>query len=163
MNMLPACNPGEKVMKPEELKIYADFMKQYGLEYLEVKKGDFYLILGKKGAVQQTANGKRVEQSISDIKQEEIIEQYQQPLQQLENVVYVKSPLVGTFYRAPSPESPPFIELGSTVKQGTTLCIIEAMKVMNEIKSEHNGVVKEILVENGKPVEYGQVLFIIQL
>ncbi|HNS32571.1 MAG TPA: acetyl-CoA carboxylase biotin carboxyl carrier protein [bacterium] len=150
-------------MKTEELKIYADFMKTYGLEYLEVKKGDFCLVMGKKGTVKQVPNDKKREQFASDIKQEEILEEYKRPSQQLENVIYVKSPLVGTFYRSPSPQSPPFAELGTSVKQGTTLCIIEAMKVMNEIKSEHNGVIKEILVENGKSVEYGQVLFVIQL
>ncbi|UOP05298.1 acetyl-CoA carboxylase biotin carboxyl carrier protein [Conchiformibius kuhniae] len=73
-----------------------------------------------------------------------------------------KSPMVGTFYRAPSPSSPPFVEVGQTVKAGDTLCIIEAMKLMNEIEAETSGVVKEILVENGTPVEYGEPLFIIE-
>lgn len=73
-----------------------------------------------------------------------------------------KSPMVGTFYRAPSPTSPPFVEVGQTVKAGDTLCIIEAMKLMNEIEAEKSGVVKEILVENGHPVEYGEPLFIIE-
>ncbi|OSI23143.1 acetyl-CoA carboxylase biotin carboxyl carrier protein [Neisseria dumasiana] len=73
-----------------------------------------------------------------------------------------KSPMVGTFYRAPSPTSPPFVEVGQTVKAGDTLCIIEAMKLMNEIEAEKSGVVKEILVENGQPVEYGEPLFIIE-
>ena len=74
---------------------------------------------------------------------------------------YVKSPMVGTFYRSPSPGASPFIEVGQTVKPGDTLCIIEAMKLLNEIEAEVGGVVKEILVENGQPVEYGQPLFII--
>ncbi|UOO76871.1 acetyl-CoA carboxylase biotin carboxyl carrier protein [Neisseria sp. Dent CA1/247] len=73
-----------------------------------------------------------------------------------------KSPMVGTFYRAPSPTSPPFAEVGQTVKAGDTLCIIEAMKLMNEIEAEKSGVIKEILVENGQPVEYGEPLFIIE-
>lgn len=73
-----------------------------------------------------------------------------------------KSPMVGTFYRAPSPSSPAFVEVGQTVKAGDTLCIIEAMKLMNEIEAEKSGVVKEILVENGQPVEYGEPLFIIE-
>jgi acetyl-CoA carboxylase biotin carboxyl carrier protein len=74
----------------------------------------------------------------------------------------VKSPMVGTFYRAPSPGAPSFIELGATVKAGDTLCIIEAMKLLNEIESDVSGTVKKILVENGQPVEYGQPLFIIE-
>jgi len=73
----------------------------------------------------------------------------------------VKSPMVGTFYRSPSPGAAAFVELGQTVKPGDTLCIIEAMKLLNEIEAEVGGVLKEILVENGQPVEYGQPLFVI--
>ncbi|MGV6818789.1 MAG: acetyl-CoA carboxylase biotin carboxyl carrier protein [Thiotrichales bacterium] len=74
----------------------------------------------------------------------------------------VTSPMVGTFYRAPSPGAPPFVEVGQSVSAGDTLCIIEAMKMLNQIESEVSGVVKSILVENGSPVEYGQPLFIIE-
>lgn len=73
----------------------------------------------------------------------------------------VKSPMVGTFYRSPSPESKYFVEVGSSVAAGDTLCIIEAMKLLNEIETDKGGVVKAILVENGQPVEYGEPLFII--
>jgi acetyl-CoA carboxylase biotin carboxyl carrier protein len=73
----------------------------------------------------------------------------------------VKSPMVGTFYRSPSPGASSFVELGQAIKPGDTLCIIEAMKLLNEIEAEVGGVIKEILVENGQPVEYGQPLFII--
>lgn len=73
----------------------------------------------------------------------------------------VKSPMVGTFYRSPSPESKSFVDVGSSVNVGDTLCIIEAMKLLNEIESDHAGVIKAILVENGQPVEYGEPLFII--
>lgn len=73
----------------------------------------------------------------------------------------VKAPMVGTFYRAPSPGAAPFVEVGQTVKEGDPLCIIEAMKLLNEIEADKSGVIKEILVENGGPVEYGQPLFII--
>ena len=73
----------------------------------------------------------------------------------------VKAPMVGTFYRANAPGAKPFVELGQSVKQGDALCIIEAMKLMNEIESDAAGIVKAILVENGQPVEYGQPLFII--
>ena len=73
----------------------------------------------------------------------------------------IKSPMVGTFYRAASPDAEPFIEVGSTVKVGDRLCIIEAMKLLNEIESEFAGTVKAILVDNGQPVEYGESLFII--
>ena len=74
----------------------------------------------------------------------------------------VKSPMVGTLYHAPNPDSPPFVKVGSTVKVGDTLCIIEAMKLMNEIESEYAGTVTQILVDNGQPIEYGQPLFVIE-
>lgn len=73
----------------------------------------------------------------------------------------VKAPMVGTFYRSASPGSEPFVEIGSTVKVGQSLCIIEAMKLLNEIESDCAGTVKAILVENGQPVEYGEPLFVI--
>lgn len=73
----------------------------------------------------------------------------------------VKAPMVGTFYRSPSPDAKPFVEVGQAVKEGDTICIIEAMKLMNEIEADASGVVKAILVENGQPVEYGQPLFIL--
>ncbi|CAB3745040.1 MULTISPECIES: acetyl-CoA carboxylase biotin carboxyl carrier protein [Achromobacter] len=73
----------------------------------------------------------------------------------------VKAPMVGTFYRSPNPGAAPFIDVGATVKEGDPLCIIEAMKLLNEIEADKSGVIKEILVENGEPVEYGQPLFVI--
>ena len=73
----------------------------------------------------------------------------------------VKSPMVGTFYRSPAPDAKPFIEVGDTVKEGQTICVIEAMKLMNEIEADASGTIKAILVENGQPVEYGQALFVI--
>ncbi len=77
------------------------------------------------------------------------------------NYAEVTSPMVGTFYRAPAPEAPSYVEVGSRVAKGQTLCILEAMKLMNELESDFDGVVREILVENGEPVEYGQTLFLI--
>ena len=74
----------------------------------------------------------------------------------------VTSPLVGTFYRSPSLDSPPFIEVGSEVRKGDILCIVESMKLMNEIEAEFDGVVVSILVENGQSVEYGQTLFLVE-
>jgi acetyl-CoA carboxylase biotin carboxyl carrier protein len=74
----------------------------------------------------------------------------------------VKSPMVGTFYRSPSPSTPSFVEVGKSVKVGDTLCIIEAMKMFNQIEADKSGVIKAILVENATPVEYGQPLFVIE-
>ena len=75
------------------------------------------------------------------------------------NYIEITSPMVGTFYSAPSPESPPYVTVGQDVSEDTVVCLMEAMKVMNEIKAEVRGVVAEIVAENGKPVQYGQVLF----
>jgi acetyl-CoA carboxylase biotin carboxyl carrier protein len=74
----------------------------------------------------------------------------------------IKSPMVGTLYTAPEPGAPPFVEVGARVKKGQTVCIIEAMKLMNEIESEYDGVVKSRLVENAQPVEFGQTLFVVE-
>lgn len=81
------------------------------------------------------------------------------PVETDERIVYVTSPFVGTFYRSPSPDAPAFVEVGSSIREGQTLCIIEAMKLMNEIEADSAGIIVEILVENGKPVEFGQKLF----
>jgi len=75
------------------------------------------------------------------------------------NLLEMRSPIVGTFYRSPSPESPSYVDVGHTVKTGQKLCIIEAMKIMNEIESDYDGKIVEICVENAQPVEYNQVLF----
>lgn len=75
------------------------------------------------------------------------------------NVVFITSPFVGTFYRAPAPDADPFVEVGAVVKKGQTLCIVEAMKLMNEIEAEFPGSILEVLVENGQSVEFGQKLF----
>ena len=75
---------------------------------------------------------------------------------------HITSPMVGTFYRASSPDAGPFVEIGSTVKKGEILCIIEAMKILNEIESDKDGVIKKILIENGQPVEFGEPLFVVE-
>ncbi|HKK52296.1 MAG TPA: acetyl-CoA carboxylase biotin carboxyl carrier protein [Myxococcota bacterium] len=75
------------------------------------------------------------------------------------HLIEVTSPMVGTFYRAPAPDAPPYVEVGDTIGEGATLCIIEAMKLMNELEAELSGSIAEICVENAEPVEYGQVLF----
>lgn len=78
------------------------------------------------------------------------------------NLKQIKSPMVGTFYRSPAPGSEPFTEIGQAVTVGQTVCIVEAMKLMNEIGSDFNGVIRRVLTENGQPVEYGQPLFLVE-
>jgi acetyl-CoA carboxylase biotin carboxyl carrier protein len=82
--------------------------------------------------------------------------------EETQRLITVTSPIVGTFYRSPSPDAPPFADAGLRIKKGHVLCIIEAMKLMNEIESEVDGVVVKALVENGQPVEYGEPLFLIE-
>jgi acetyl-CoA carboxylase biotin carboxyl carrier protein len=85
----------------------------------------------------------------------------QAPAEQ-DDLFYAKSPIVGTFYRSPNPASPPFVSVGDVVEKGTVLCIVEAMKLMNEIEAEVAGQITAVLVENGQPVEYGEKLFAIR-
>ena len=87
------------------------------------------------------------------------------PIQEVPKVpagLEIKSPMVGTFYRAPAPEAAPFVEVGQEIEPGQVLCVLEAMKLMNEIKSEVRGKILQIRIENGQPVEFGQVLFIVE-
>ena len=83
------------------------------------------------------------------------------PSQKLDNGFDVLSPMVGTFYACPSPDEPPYVKVGDTVKEGDTLCIIEAMKMMNQIEADVSGVIKSIRVQNGDPVEFDQIIFVI--
>lgn len=96
------------------------------------------------------------------VPKEEMIIEKEKEEEEVQRLITVTSPIVGTFYRAPSPDAEPFVEVGSKVTKGQVLCIIEAMKLMNEIESEVDGIVVKILVENGQPVEYGEPLFLIE-
>jgi acetyl-CoA carboxylase biotin carboxyl carrier protein len=91
-----------------------------------------------------------------------VIEKTTETEEDTQRLVTVTAPIVGTFYRSPSPDSPPFVDAGIRVKKGQVICIIEAMKLMNEIESEMDGVLVRVLVENGQPVEYGEPLFLIE-
>ncbi len=101
----------------------------------------------------------RVEVPYKEVRYQELLPPSEEVPQ--DNLHVIKSPLVGTFYRSPSPGAPPFVEVGDIVSPGQVLCIVEALKVMNEIESDVRGKVVKILVENGETVEYGQPLFII--
>jgi oxaloacetate decarboxylase alpha subunit len=111
---------------------------------------------------------KREKHVIAAVPQQTIVHQSapeaapSKPKQEEEGVVAITAPMVGTFYRSPSPDSSPYVEVGDRVEPGKTVCIIEAMKLFNEIESEIRGEVVKALVENGQPVEYGQKLFLIR-
>lgn len=115
--------------------------EKYNLEEIEYQEGDLKIRIKRK-----PLRDKRV-------KKEETLP---------EGMHVIRSPFVGTFYRAPSPEAPPFVREGDVVQKGQVLCIIESMKIMNEVESDVDGRIVSILVENGTPVEYGQELFLIE-
>jgi len=141
-------------MNLEELRKIIDIFESSSLSELEIEeKGiKFRLVKKVESATIYERGGAHMEQVKASPAEEE----------SKGNEISVRSPLVGTFYRASSPGEKPFVEVGQFVHPGQTLCIIEAMKVMNEITSEVTGRIKSILVENGQPVEYDQELFVIE-
>ncbi|MDE3108819.1 MAG: acetyl-CoA carboxylase biotin carboxyl carrier protein [Acidobacteriota bacterium] len=150
----------------DEIERLLDFMQSHGLEELEFQRGDLHVRLKKTSSVRPVAAHPRVEQPAAVVSAAPAAESVsamaapQPPQREREdNLHTVKSPIVGTFYSAPSPEAQPFVTVGASVETGQVLCIIEAMKLMNEIESDLAGEVVRIHVENGKPVEYGAALF----
>jgi acetyl-CoA carboxylase biotin carboxyl carrier protein len=157
----------------QKIKKLIEIMKRNELVEIEISHGDDKIFL-KRSQPQPTAGGVAVPVAgtgVSGIPEAAQVSQNSAPQvppsisePQLEDdLVEIKSPLVGTFYATPSPDSDPYVEVGSHVDEQEVVCIVEAMKVMNEIKSEISGTIAEILVVNGQAVEYGQVLFKIRL
>ncbi len=149
-------------MNLKEIKEMINLMNENGLMELEIEKDGMRIRLKKTGATTESFGGGHIvlerEKITERPEQEASLKAEKTP----SNSVEIRAPMVGTFYRAPSPEAPPYIEIGQTVEVGQVICIIEAMKLMNEIKSEIRGKVIEILVENAEPVEFGQPLFLIE-
>ena len=149
-------------MDLRKLKKLIDLVQESGISELEVTEGEEKVRIAKHyGAVaaapQQyyappppVALGAPVASSVNLDDEDELPEGH-----------IVKSPMVGTFYRSPSPGADAFVQIGQTVKQGETICIVEAMKLLNEIEADASGVIKAILVENGEPVEFGEPLYVI--
>lgn len=150
-------------MELKDIKAVIDLMKKNDLSVFEMEKDGFKLKL-QKGAGDQTvftappvtsaapSSSATPETAASPAPAAP-------PAEKGEALKDILSPMVGTFYRASSPESPPFVDVGKEVTEETVVCIIEAMKVMNEIKAETKGVIAEVVAEGGKPVQFGQVLF----
>ncbi|RIX44160.1 MAG: acetyl-CoA carboxylase biotin carboxyl carrier protein [Rhodocyclales bacterium GT-UBC] len=149
-------------MDLRKLKKLIDLVQESGISELEVTEGEEKVRIAKHyGAVAAPQQyyaapvaapvpGAPVVSSVNLDDEDELPEGH-----------VVKSPMVGTFYRSPSPGADAFVQVGQTVKQGDTLCIIEAMKLLNEIEADASGVIKAILLENGEPVEFGEPLFVI--
>ena len=148
-------------MTIKELKDMINLMQEHGLVELEIEKNGFKIRL-KKGATGTIVH----EEAISNpkfIKSEKKAEAGQsQEINEEPGIVIIRSPMVGTFYSAPAPDAEPYVIRGKEVKAGDVLCIIEAMKLMNEIKTDVSGKITDVLVENGQPVEFDQPLFKIQ-
>ncbi|MFN4218969.1 MAG: acetyl-CoA carboxylase biotin carboxyl carrier protein [Candidatus Bipolaricaulia bacterium] len=140
-------------MDAQEIRALIEIFERSTLTELTLERGGERLILRREGprALASTATAP-AQQPVP----------HGAPPSAATNSYVITSPLVGTFYRRPAPTEPPYVEIGDRVEKGDTVCIIEAMKVMNEIKAEHAGIVEKILVEDGKPVEYGQSLMVIR-
>jgi acetyl-CoA carboxylase biotin carboxyl carrier protein len=149
-------------MDLRKLKKLIDLVQESGIAELEITEGEEKVKIVKGGVVSLTTPAAPAASPAPAAAPEAkpIPSASAEPAAGQEGHV-VKAPMVGTFYRSPSPDAKPFVEVGQPVKEGDTICIIEAMKLMNEIEADASGVVKAVLVENGQPVEYGQALFII--
>ena len=149
-------------MDLRKLKTLIDLVQQSGIAELEITEGEEKVKIVKGGVVSlaPSAAPAAAPPPASAPEAKAAATPAAEPAAGQEGHV-VKAPMVGTFYRSPSPDAKPFVEVGQSVKEGDTICIIEAMKLMNEIEADASGVVKAILVENGQPVEYGQPLFIL--
>lgn len=144
-------------MELEQIKEIISYLRDTDITELNIERDGFKIKI-KRGYFYGTfevAKPQRVQETVPT--PEKAVEKVE------EHLHTVTSPLVGTFYRSSSPDSPPFVEVGSRVEKGQVLCIIEAMKIMNEIESDVSGVVRKILVQNGQPVEYGEPLFLIEV
>ena len=144
----------------KEIKAIIDLMKKNDLSVFEIEKEGFRLKL-QRGASPQPPAAAAAAAAPSAKAGSAVAEAAPAAARPIETVPLkdIVSPMVGTFYRAASPDAPPFVDIGKAVTEDTVVCIIEAMKVMNEIKAETSGVIAEIIAENGKPVQFGQPLF----
>lgn len=142
-------------MDLRKIKKLIEMLQESDLSEIEVKEGEESVRINRK-----KGNIEIPQQIVAPQSQKkETIENYDEPE---ENLSYIQSPMVGTFYRSPAPGKPPFVEIGQKVKKGDTICIIEAMKMMNQVKSEFDGKIVDIKVENGQPVEFNESLVSIE-
>ena len=145
-------------MDIRKIKTLIEVLEESNLNEIEVSQGDESVRISKGKDPLDYIENNQINTSISS--QEKVSKNEDETRKFVGN--QVKAPLVGTFYRKPSPDSDPFVKVGDIVKKGQVLCIIEAMKMMNEIKSEFDGEVSSIEIEDGQPVEFGQTIIVIQ-
>lgn len=151
-------------MDLRKLKKLIDLVEASGIAELEITEGEEKVRISRSTSSQVTGVGLPVSQpvSLTTTAAPAAAAAATAATAILPEGHIVKSPMVGTFYRSSAPGANPFVEIGQTVKAGDTLCIIEAMKLLNEIESDQSGTIKAVLVENGQPVEYGEPLFVIE-
>ena len=151
-------------MDIRKVKKLIELLEESGIDELEIKEGEESVRISrhsKTPAQQFYAPAPMQAPAAAPVVPTPVATVTEAPAAPKLNGFVVKSPMVGTFYRTPSPTSPAFVEVGQTVKVGDTICIVEAMKMMNHIQAEKAGVIESILVENGQPVEFDQPLFTI--
>ena len=148
-------------MDLRKLKKLIDLVQESGIAELEITEGEEKVKIVKGGVVSVSAPPIMAMPAAAPAHALAATPAAAEAADAAQDGHVVKAPMVGTFYRSPSPDAKVFVEVGQAVKEGDTICIIEAMKLMNEIEADASGVVKAILVENGQPVEYGQPLFIL--
>jgi acetyl-CoA carboxylase biotin carboxyl carrier protein len=154
-------------MDIRKIKKLIELLEETGIAEIEIKEGEESLRLTRQNHIIEAPAQRHVTFSAApSMAQPHPTPSAPPPVEHKAEAImsghHVRCPMVGTMYASPSPESPPFVTIGQTVKVGDTLCIIEAMKMFNEIEADRAGVVKAILVNNGEPVEYDQPLFIIE-
>lgn len=152
-------------MDLEQIKKLIKLVDASGVTDLSIEEGDLKIRISKKNTLKQVYSQPQPAVMVSETAPARVeIEQKEKPEEsKASNLHEIRSPIVGTFYRAPSPDAEPFVKVGDTVTSGKVLCIIEAMKLMNEIESDVSGKIVKILVDNGRPVEYNQPLFLIEV
>ena len=148
-------------MDLRKLKKLIDLVQESGISELEVTEGEEKVRIAKQLTAAPVAHQVYAAAPVAHAAPAAAAPAAEPSAPALPEGHVVKSPMVGTFYRASSPDAKAFVEVGDSVKQGQTLCIVEAMKLLNEIEADASGVVKAILVENGQPVEFGEPLFVI--
>ena len=150
-------------MNIKEIKELINLMNENGLVEIEIEKDGMRIRLKKAGADMEASAGQTIVIEKTGLSPTQTKEGTPESIEKLATkTVEIKAPMVGTFYRTPSPEAPPYVEVGQVIEPGQVICIIEAMKLMNEIKSEIKGKILEILVDNIEPVEFGQPMFLIE-
>ena len=147
-------------MDIRKVKKLIELLEESGIAEIEIKEGEESVRISRHGTAQAAPMQYAAPMAAPMAAPAPAVAE-ESPEDALPSGHIVKSPMVGTYYSCPSPDAPPFAKIGDSVSEGDTLCIVEAMKILNQIEADKSGTIKAILVENGQPIEYGQPLFVI--